>query len=557
MSYPVWEVPAAGLLIAGIAILHVFVSHFAVGGGLFLVLAERRARRDGDAAMLSFVESLSRFFVLLTLVFGAVSGVGIWFVIGLVSPAGTSALINTFVWGWAIEWTFFVIEIAAAMIYYYGWHRLDAKTHEIVGWVYFAAAWMSLVIINGILSFMLTPGRWPETHEFTDGFFNPTYVSSTVLRTLVAIGVAGLFALWSAARLDDPGLKERIARWTATRWIVPAALGIPLALLWFLSTAAGAGVPVGATFGAEGSGIGELLGALLPPDPTSGYPPAQRAALVALAVWPAIVALTLLAAWGRPRRFGRPLAALLLLLGLTGMGAGEWIREDLRKPWVIRDYMYVNGIRVAPPPGARGLAAEAAARVPDPFRRDALERTGVLQASPWLAAPLLAAPADPADRTAREGERLFKALCSVCHTVDGYLAIRPLVRGRNAAGLERLLERLETHRQRRMPPFVGTAAEKRALAVHLARLGGDASAGRGQRATDDAGARLFDEQCSICHAQDADFPIAELIAGRSADRLYDEIGRLPELNDMMPEFEGTDQERRALAEFLAGLEARR
>jgi len=123
MNYPVWDIPAGGLLIATIAILHVFVSHFAVGGGLFLVLVERRARRDGDDALLGYVRQHSRFFILLTLVFGAITGVGIWFTIGLVNPAATSSLINTFVWGWAIEWTFFVTEIAAAMVYYYGWDR--------------------------------------------------------------------------------------------------------------------------------------------------------------------------------------------------------------------------------------------------------------------------------------------------------------------------------------------------------------------------------------------------------------------------------------------------
>ena len=40
MNYPVWDIPASGLLIAFIAIVHVFVSHFAVGGGLYLVLTE-------------------------------------------------------------------------------------------------------------------------------------------------------------------------------------------------------------------------------------------------------------------------------------------------------------------------------------------------------------------------------------------------------------------------------------------------------------------------------------------------------------------------------------
>ena len=45
MNYPVWYVPTVGggILIALVAIVHVFVSHFAVGGGLYLVMAERKA----------------------------------------------------------------------------------------------------------------------------------------------------------------------------------------------------------------------------------------------------------------------------------------------------------------------------------------------------------------------------------------------------------------------------------------------------------------------------------------------------------------------------------
>ena len=50
MNYPIWQVPAPGLLIALVSIFHVFVSHFAVGGGLFLVLTERRARQRDDLA---------------------------------------------------------------------------------------------------------------------------------------------------------------------------------------------------------------------------------------------------------------------------------------------------------------------------------------------------------------------------------------------------------------------------------------------------------------------------------------------------------------------------
>lgn len=44
MNYPVWELTTygGGFLIALIAVVHVLVSHFAVGGGAFLVLLEKK-----------------------------------------------------------------------------------------------------------------------------------------------------------------------------------------------------------------------------------------------------------------------------------------------------------------------------------------------------------------------------------------------------------------------------------------------------------------------------------------------------------------------------------
>src|SRR5208282_6135471 len=111
MNYPVWQLGfPGGLLIAAVAVLHVFVSHFAVGGGAFLVLTEHRAYRYHDADLLAYVKRHSKFFALVTVVFGAVTGVGIWFTIGLISPTATSDLIHIWVWGWAIEWVFFFLE---------------------------------------------------------------------------------------------------------------------------------------------------------------------------------------------------------------------------------------------------------------------------------------------------------------------------------------------------------------------------------------------------------------------------------------------------------------
>ena len=232
MNYPVWQlVVPGGVLIAFVAVVHVFVSHFAVGGGIFLVLTERKAYRENDMALLEYVRDHAKFFALLTLVFGAVTGVGIWFVIGLVSPEATSSLIHTFVWAWAIEWVFFFVEIAAALIYAYNWETLDRRTHLAIGWIYCVSAYMSLVVINGILTYMLTPGRWLQTKSFWDGFFNPTYLPSLVMRTVFALALAGVFGLLTATKLASP-VREKTIRWAGT-WLLAGLVLTPMAGYWY------------------------------------------------------------------------------------------------------------------------------------------------------------------------------------------------------------------------------------------------------------------------------------------------------------------------------------
>jgi cytochrome bd-type quinol oxidase subunit 1 len=427
MNYPIWDLPAPGLLIAAVAILHVFISHFAVGGGLFLVLAEGKARREGDAAFLRFVRVLSRGFVLLTLVLGALTGVGIWFTIALVQPQATSALVTTFVWAWAIEWTFFATEIAAALVYVYGWDRLDARTHLRVGWVYFASAWASLAVIAGILAFMLTSGDWPRTRDVSDGFFNPTWLPMVALRTSVAVGLAGLYALFAASFLEDADLKARVARWSATRWIVPAAVLVPATLLFYLSAADGAGVAVAETLGAKAASPAALLAAIIGTAST-GHPIVRGAARVAVFGTALLFAASLALVALRARRYGRVEASALMVLGIVAMGGSEWVREGLRKPWVIDRHMFVNGVRV-PGPGSLPGA--------DPFALDALVRRGVLATSPWAAAPAAWRPGDPAyeglpiaERAALEaeaGREVFRLECAACHTERAHLGVKRLV----------------------------------------------------------------------------------------------------------------------------------
>ncbi len=548
MNYPIWDLPAPGLLIAFVAIVHVFISHFAVGGGLFLVLTERKARREQDAALLAYVKAHTRFFALLTLVLGAITGVGIWFTIGLVNPAATSSLINTFVWGWAIEWTFFVVEIAAAMVYLYGWDRLPASTHMTVGWIYFWSAWLSLVVINGILSFMLTPGGWLTTGSFWDGMLNPTYLPSVIARTAVAVGLAGIYALLTARRQPDPALKETIARYAILTWVAPMAIVLPLSIVWFVVAAGAAGVPVREIFGAEQPSWNAVVDVLVR-GAQQGHPVAQwalRASLVA-----AFAALLLsVSVLLRRGRYGRPLVASLMLCAFVAFGAAEWMREDLRKPYVIGRYMFVNGVRVGNGP----VRSAAAGALNDTFTVDSLNATGVLPATIWRRLPAESA-LTPAAQLAADGREVFRVLCTQCHTIDGYVAIRPLVAGASPLAIDATLARLHTWRGRRMPPFTGLPEERRALAVYLATVGG-MSAGDAARAlapaeSEDEGHTLFETNCSMCHGRDAQFPFSSFAPRRrSAQQLYEMLGRLPQVNDMMAPLEASEAQRRALADYL-------
>ncbi len=77
------------MVVAFIATTHVLVVHFSVGAGLLLALGERRARRNEDSVLLEFLQVYSKFLLLIGFVFGAVSGVGIWFAISIVATEPT------------------------------------------------------------------------------------------------------------------------------------------------------------------------------------------------------------------------------------------------------------------------------------------------------------------------------------------------------------------------------------------------------------------------------------------------------------------------------------
>jgi mono/diheme cytochrome c family protein len=333
---------------------------------------------------------------------------------------------------------------------------------------------------------------------------------------------------------------------------------------------------VAETLGASGTGVPALLSAVFSSSVAGGHPIVRHAAFVTVAGAALLVLGALALAGLRARSDGWVEAAVLMLLGFASMGASEFVREGLRKPWVIDRYMFVNSVRL--PASANGVVLE------DPFTVESLGARGILPTARFSVVPAAYRPgtADfealaPEARAALEAEagaEVFRLQCAVCHTVNAHLGIRKLVQGRTVGALEAVLDslarpvdargdptswsdpnlRLETRLERRMPPFPGTAAEKRALAVHLARLGGDAEAGIAEL-VGDPGEEAFETHCAACHGSDSPWPIADRLAGRSSAELYDVIGRLDEVQEEMAPFAGTEEEREALAEYLGGLAA--
>jgi mono/diheme cytochrome c family protein len=506
MNFPVWDVSfGAGLLIALVAILHVFVSHFAVGGGLFLVVTERRARRRGDTALLDWLKIHSKFFVLVTVVFGAISGVGIWFTIGLIGPTATSNLIHIYVWGWAIEWVFFFVEISAALLYLYGWEKLSPRLHMWYGWVYFVAAYASLVIINGIITFMLTSGHWVETHGFWSGFFNPTYFPSLFVRTCIAFALAGVYALITASVQKDAALKARIVKWSEA-WILPSFVLLPLFVWWYIRS-----IPAGLWSSARG------------PMPTGTDFASLAAVLSAVTLALALLALV------RPARLRLAFSLLLTLSAFFTMASFEFVREAIRKPYVIGNYLYANSLYARPTPGDGG------------FNVDHIDQAGVLQTGKWIRTRTLTAGNQVA-----VGREIFRVECESCHTVDAYRGLKPYLAMRqwDRDRLRAMLGRLDLMHNGVMPPFAGTEAERDALAAFLSSV---QPVSRGPAAPD--GRTVFLRNCSMCHQEQPGDPLFANLP-KNPEAADESLESLPSLFPLMPDLKLTDAERGALVHWV-------
>jgi len=427
MHYPWWYVPGltAPMLIAFIAVVHVFVSHYAVGGGILIALENRFAIKTKDKGYRDYWYKHTRFFVLLTVVFGAITGVGIWWTIALTSPLATEKLIRTFVFGWAIEWVFFIVEITAAFITYYFWTKLPERTHIIVAWIYAACAWISLVLITGITAFMLDSrgliADWSETGNFWHAFFNVQFLPQMIARTGGAILLAAMYVFLHAAWVYRNDIHNPLFEKVVRRMARPLLFGIItiiLGVMWSFAILTDTALLI-----VERSVFMNVLVVLF------------------FGISVLVTCLILFGPMRNPKSINLGFAVSLFVLSLTALATIEFAREAVRKPWIVDQIVLGNQI----------YADEVPRR----------QESGFLQPS-----VLFDVPKDKME----QGGMLFMYHCNNCHALDyGVSAVAPLLYGKSKERIADQLRHLNSPTLS-MPPWSGTEEERDALADFLVTI---------------------------------------------------------------------------------------
>ncbi|MGB9736385.1 MAG: cytochrome ubiquinol oxidase subunit I [bacterium] len=436
--YPVWQLPVIGsaLVIAFIASFHILPSHLATSAFWFNVYVENKAYKQNRPELLEFIKKYVLTILIFCFIFGSLSGVGIWYSVTVSNPRGISALIHNYVWGWATEWVFFVIEVVAIYVYYYTFGRVDKKTHLTIGLIYAIGSWISMIIITGIIAFMLSPGKWLKTGGFFDGFFNPTYVPQLLMRTSFMFAVAALYAIVVAGTLKNKEVKSFIIRRASIWGIVGTIIGTGF-FFWYYMSIPGAAKEMA--------------------DMTSLVPKIMSyiviGSLITLMVW--FISTLIKPNWAR---LIPGIIAILILL--AGIFSAESMRERVRKPYVVDHYMYSNQIISNDMP-AKHVKSDIAD----------IDAQGILHYSYFVPANLR----DINKQNMLQSGRIIAQIeCSACHTLqtDGWL--RPLPEMVKKAGLSNVDDAQAfigfLNAFPFMPRFAGNEIEKKALALYLVSL---------------------------------------------------------------------------------------
>ncbi|KOR30582.1 cytochrome C [Achromatium sp. WMS2] len=381
--YPIFYVPNIGSawVMGIIGVIHVVASHTSVGAAFLFALLETKAYQENKPELLQFIKRYGVFLLVFSYIIGSITGPGIWYAITVASPRGVSGLIHNFVWVWAAEWVFFTVEVIGvyALVYLIG--KIDALSHLKLTWSFALASWGTMLLIVGILSFMMWPGyeSWFQTGSTNDAFYNLNFFAHLGLRTGSMLVIASVVGLVVAS-----GLKEQELRISVVRLLAPIGLGAGLftvmMFLYYLQT-----LP---------SNAHTMLRVHLLP--------MYEKQMIAIFIF---TSLYLIFAWFYPLRLGSAFAILMLMLvSILGVWPEERMRESMRKPFVVGQYIYGNQV-IARDVLGKGVKGEV----------DAIASKGLLQLHPFIPGRLRQITAN---NRLEVGQLLAKIACSNCHALE-------------------------------------------------------------------------------------------------------------------------------------------
>ncbi|WP_197039118.1 c-type cytochrome [Guyparkeria halophila] len=438
--FPTWYEPAigSGWVIGLIATIHVLFSHTAVGAAILFAVLAWIGARDNRPELIDFIRKYGLFLLVFSYILGSITGPGIWYSTTVGSPRGISALIHNFVWKWATEWVFFVIEVIGVYMLVYLAGKLERRTYMKVAVIFGLTSYTTMLAIVGILSFMMMPGRpeqWFAEGGYLYGFYGPNTFAQLMIRTAFMFTMTAVVGGIVAAGLKDEVFKRWLLRRLAIVGGLSAIVGMSL-YPWYLGT-----LP----------SIAHLVMENRLPD---YFTPSI---LIVLGAMLAYFAMTFF----RPKLVTATVAGFATLAILVlGLWPGETVRESVRKPYIAGQYLYSNQVIGHDVPGM-GVKSE----IPT------LEKVGFTHAHVFWP--------DSQKEITREntmevGRNLAITACSNCHSLSD-TGIRPLKnyfpKQADVEGIRTyLLGALATGNTMYMPQIPLQDDEAEALAVFIASL---------------------------------------------------------------------------------------
>jgi len=455
-DFPIFEMPVIGqrMLMAINAIIHVFVSHGgAVGGSIVLAALAIWANKRNDMNAYNMTYKILMVFFIITTSIGALTGIGMWIHANILSPNAIGGLIRVFFWKWFIEWIVFNFEVILLLVWFMTWKKHadspQGRARSIkFGVSYAVASWLTMVIITAILAFMLTPNfegqPWvdpevfPGKVDYNNALFNPTWGPSLAFRTTSAIAFAAALAImwtWIIATFsknpDDMDAKPRVIKFLAGIMLIMVPISAVLGY-WYLSIipdAAKAMIPTAMMTRAFEDKFDVMY-------------------MITIGIG-ATVLITTIIAYFAPKRMPYVAASMMVLAFLAFWGYEERVREFIRKPYIIYNYMYSNGIRATDVPY--------------------LNKVGILKHAVFIDEDKKVLNADKSN-IVEVGHSIFQIECRICHTDNGINGLKKLTKGWSQEAIRARLNNLPGGGTPYMPPFVGTDADKDALAAYLHSL---------------------------------------------------------------------------------------